>query len=98
MTAIDPTTIIIRRETRQRRELDDISELRESIRTIGQINPIVVRRDGNDIVLVAGERCLRACLSIPCSILVAFWENLDEISAKEIEAEENLKRSDLPWG
>ena len=97
MTTLNPATIVIRRETRQRRELDNVSELRESIRTIGQINPITVRRDGDDIILIAGERRLRACLELKRDVLVQFWENIDEISAKEIEAEENLKREDLPW-
>ena len=47
------SSIIVNRDERQRRKLEGIEELAESINRIGLINPIVVTPD---LVLVAGER------------------------------------------
>lgn len=88
-------SIIIDRDTRQRRELRNVSDLAESIRQVGLINPPVVTRD---MILVAGERRLEACRSLGwTSIPVQFAEDLDKMSLHLIELEENVKREDLTW-
>lgn len=92
---IDPNLILVDRENRQRRELRDIDELAESIRSIGLINPIVIDEQYN---LIAGERRLAACLKIGLlPIPVHYIEDLPEVERQLIELEENVKRSDLPW-
>lgn len=49
-------------ENRQRRQFDTgaLNELRESIEAIGLLQPLVCRREGERLLLVAGERRLRA--------------------------------------
>ena len=52
------SSIVVERETRQRRELTGIEELASSIRDHGLINPIVVDRNH---ILIAGYRPASAC-------------------------------------
>jgi ParB family chromosome partitioning protein len=88
-------SIHIARERRQRRELTGIDELAWSLKSIGQINPITLNKDG---VLVAGERRLTAAKSLGWThIQVQFLEDLDETTQHLIELEENVRRVDLPW-
>jgi ParB/RepB/Spo0J family partition protein len=95
---LNPKSITVERDSRQRRSLDDISDLKQSIATLKQINPIIVRQgEGGTTVLVAGERRLRACAELNIDVEVKFWEDLSAYEAREIELEENIKRSDLPW-
>ncbi len=96
-TYLNTKLITIRRDERDRRNLGDLSSIQSSIKTIGQITPICVRRDGDEIVLVAGERRLQSCINLGIDVRVEFWEDLTPEKAKEIELEENLKREDLDW-
>lgn len=85
------------RDGRQRREIK-VDDLLESIKSRGLINPIVVRREGEEVILVAGERRLEAhrvlgLAVIPCRE----FASLDPIDQQIIELEENIKRSDLVW-
>lgn len=87
--------VIVNRDERQRRVLTGIEELAESLKRVGQINPIVITRDG---VLVAGERRLTAAKMIGWTdVMVQFVEELDEYELAVIELEENIKRVDLTW-
>lgn len=88
-------SIFIDRENRQRRELEGIEELAESIRVNGLINPIVITREH---VLVAGERRLTAHQHLGFdTIAVQYAEDLTEIQLHLIELEENIRRIDLSW-
>lgn len=92
---ISPSSVIVDRDNRQRRDLDDLEELKVSIRNIGQINPITITKD---YVLVAGERRLTAIRELGLDqVAVQFVEDLDETSYTLIELEENIKRTDLTW-
>jgi ParB/RepB/Spo0J family partition protein len=73
-----------------------LEELAASIRSVGLIEPIVVRPIGpNRYELVAGERRLRACkLAGKHSVHVRVAEMTDE-QADEIRLIENLQRQDL---
>lgn len=87
--------IRVNRAERQRREVDDIATLAESIRRTGLINPIVVTRDGE---LVAGERRFEAVRSLGwTSVSVQFAEDLSPFELHVIELEENVKRKNLTW-
>jgi len=89
------SSIVVDRDTRQRKELRGIEELAESIARIGLINPIVITDDG---VLVAGERRLTACTSLGWDhISVQLTSDLDDYTLQSIELEENIKRMDLTW-
>lgn len=83
---------------RQRRELGDITELADSIKRLGLINPIVVTAENR---LVAGERRLRAMISLGWTSLAAHqYRHINELSPWQLEAielEENIKRKDVTW-
>lgn len=88
-------SILIDRENRQRRELEGIEELAESIRVNGLINPIVITRDHQ---LIAGERRLTAHFHLGFDqIAVQYVEDLSPIQLHLIELEENVRRIDLSW-
>lgn len=87
--------VVINREGRQRKELEKLPELAESIRKVGLIHPPVVTRD---FVLIAGERRLEACRSLGwLEIPVQFADTLDPLELQLLELEENVKRVDLSW-
>lgn len=87
--------IFVDRDNRQRRELEKVDELAESIQQNGLINPIVITRDFN---LVAGERRLEAHRSLGFEQIAAqFVEDLDPVELQLIELEENVRRVDLSW-
>ncbi len=94
VSKINPNQIKVD-ELRFRKDFGDISELADSIRNFGLLQPIVIDRDFN---LIAGERRLRACLSLGLEeILVRFYDELDELTAREIELEENIRRKEFTW-
>lgn len=71
---------------------DKLQELTDSIKNQGVIQPIVVREEGNKIVLVAGERRLRASKNAGLEKIPAI---LTQGKALEISLIENLVREDL---
>ena len=93
--SIDPNKIIIRESCeRSRKELGDIDELTKSILIKGQITPILITRDNE---LIAGERRLRACQSIGIPVHAIYRDEVDDITMKELELEENIQRKDMEW-
>ena len=99
---------------RQRQEFDPeaLVDLANSIAAHGLMHPPVMRETPNGLVLVAGERRLRAIeqlhmlgTAIRCNGLIfapgevpyVTLGELDEIAAEEAELDENLKREDLTW-
>lgn len=89
--------ITVRRDKRQRREIKT-EDLERSIRRIGVLQPIIVQREGAEIVLKAGERRLSACVALGLpDIPVRFADELSPVESQIIELEENLKREDLGW-
>lgn len=113
MNLIPANLITIQERQRKECPLDKIAELADSIQKAGLINAPVCRHGENDeVVLVAGERRLRAMsllheqarpftyLHTPIEsglIPFYFYEELDPIKAKEVELEENVARLDLTW-
>lgn len=82
---------------RQREEHseDDDEMLRDSIRRLGLIHPLLVDRE---LVLVAGERRFRACSALGwTSIPVQFTDEIDEATRFAMEYEENVKRKQFSW-
>lgn len=95
--SIEIGTITINREERQRRGLDPkyISELADSIRRLGLINPIVITREN---VLVAGECRVSACNLLGWTHIAGqYVDEIDQAQLCAIELEENVKRQALPW-
>lgn len=79
---------------RTRTTLTNIESLAKSIRERGLLQPVVVRRDGSDYVLVAGARRLAALASLGRTETDAnVVANLDdEMDALLAEGEENTQR------
>lgn len=74
---------------------EDIDALADSIRRLGLIHPPVV---GRDLLLVAGERRLRAVRSLGWDTIPVQWaDDLSPHDLLALELEENIKRSDLTW-
>jgi len=89
--------IIVMREERQRRTIET-QDLQASINKVGLINPIVIRKEDDKLILVAGERRLTAYKALgKTEIPAQFNDELSETESSIIELEENIKRKDLPW-
>lgn len=84
---------------RIREDFGDIEDLANSIATKGLLQPIVLRKGPNgEFRLVAGGRRLAAHMHNRATHIEArLIEDMDEISAKEAELEENVRRKDLNW-
>lgn len=112
MRTIPIAEIVI--EERQRKKFDEgyLSALGGSIMDKGLMHPIVLRKKDDKLVLVAGERRLRAIIYLhshdvffscdgevtpPGEIPYVMLEDLSEADAMEAELEENLFRVDLSW-
>jgi ParB/RepB/Spo0J family partition protein len=93
--SISLSSITVARETRQRRTIDDIGPLADSIRRLGLIHPIVITREH---LLVAGERRTEACRYLGWDQIPAqYVDEVDPTTLHCIELEENIKRKDLSW-
>lgn len=86
----------IKRENRIRFDMGDLKELAKSIEEFGIIHPPVVDQN---LVLIAGGRRLAACDEILKweEIEVDIREDIDELTRRELELEENVQRKDLTW-
>lgn len=92
---IELSKIAVNRDERQRRAIDDIDILADSIRRLGLIHPIVITRD---TCLVAGERRLAACLKLGWTHIASqYTDEVDPFTLRCIELEENVKRKDITW-
>ncbi len=78
---------------RVRQDLGDLSDLMDSIRLHGLINPVVITHEKE---LIAGERRYQAVKRLGwTSIPVIIKENTSESSRLRLEIEENLHRKNL---
>jgi len=80
-----------------RRQVDptSLSELAESIREHGIIQPLVVRRNGPKYQIVAGERRWRAAQQVGLNRVPVVMREIDDRRLTEIALVENLQREDL---
>ena len=72
-----------------------LSELTESIRCHGVIQPLSVRRTGAGYELIAGERRLRAAQAAGLSEIPCIVMTLDDAESGLVALVENLQRQDL---
>ncbi len=82
-----------------RREIDQdrISELAQSIKASGLIQPVVVRRAGAGYQLAAGERRLLACRQLGWQKITASIKQLSDQAMATIALIENLQRENLNY-
>jgi len=75
---------------------DSLEELAESIRTLGLIQPITVRRkaDGR-YQIISGERRFRACRQAGMDMVPAYIRDANDQGMLEMAIGENIQREDL---
>jgi ParB family chromosome partitioning protein len=76
-------------------ELGNIEELKDSIRSKGILEPILVRAKGNRFEIIAGERRYMASKGLGLKELPCIDMEVEDNEAMEIALIENLQRKDL---
>ena len=84
-------------QPRQEFNAEDLTELQESVRASGLLQPITVRRRaGKDgFELIAGERRLRAAKNLGWKEIPAIIKEIDDRTLLTLALVENLQRTDL---
>jgi ParB family chromosome partitioning protein len=84
-------------EGQPRKSFDEekIEQLASSIKEHGVVQPIVLKKDGDNYTIVAGERRWRAAKSIGLKEIPAVVMELTEKQVLEISLIENIQREDL---
>ncbi len=83
----------IKVKKRVRKDLGNLSDLKDSLRTYGLLNPITIN---SKYELIAGERRLTAAKEIGWTNINAnIVDNLTEIEQLEMEIEENNQRKEF---
>lgn len=89
-----PISAIIISKDRYRKDMGDVTALAESIKTMGQLVPILIKEDFS---LIAGERRLRAHQLLKKETIKAVVETRTDIEARILEILENLERKEFTW-
>ena len=82
-------------QPRQAMEPEALEALASSIRQQGVVQPIVVRKTGDDFELIAGERRWRAAQQAGLQEIPAVIKSVNDQEAAAIAIIENLQREDL---
>jgi len=98
MPFIDPNKIVI--ENRLREDLGDIDELARSIEEIGQLQPIIVKKEQKKLKLIAGQRRLEACRKLGREVWYVDASDQGIIvdtpaKKRRIELQENIMRKQM---
>ena len=72
-----------------------IKDLAQSIKEKGVIQPLLVRRSGDNFELIAGERRLRAAKSLGLKEIPILVKNVEDVDSLEIALIENIQREGL---
>lgn len=78
-----------------RKEFSGIEELAQSIKNVGLISPIVVRRNGVGYTIIAGERRWRAAKEAELTEVPVVIVDVDDRKSAEMTLVENIQRKDL---
>jgi ParB family transcriptional regulator, chromosome partitioning protein len=74
---------------------DALDELAESIRERGVLQPILLRPDGENYMIIAGERRWRAAQRARQHTIPAIVREIDDSTTAELALIENIQRQDL---
>jgi site-specific DNA-methyltransferase (adenine-specific) len=89
------TTRILSDGRKRLREIKGIPELKTSLEVYGQLQPIIIERDGE---LVDGLRRLTAAKELGWPTVGAvFRDQMDDLLARTLELEANVQRQDMGW-
>ena len=91
LSDIDPN----RDQPRRRFDEAALQELADSIKAVGVIQPILVRKEGDRYTIIAGERRWRASRAAGMDEIPAIVRDWDEVKRLEAALIENLQRDDL---
>lgn len=91
ISQIDPN----RAQPRRKFDEEALMQLAESIKSVGVIQPIIVRKSGARYQIIAGERRWRAARLAGLTELPAIVRDWDEAVRLEVALIENLQRDDL---
>ena len=83
------------RQPRKTFDAEALNELAESIREQGLLQPIVVRPDGDEFIIIAGHRRYDACRLIGMEQIPAVIREVGEHEALEQSLIENVQREDI---
>jgi ParB family chromosome partitioning protein len=72
-----------------------LDELADSIRERGVLQPILLRSNGDDYMIIAGERRWRAAQRAQLHAIPAIVREIDESTVAELALIENIQREDL---
>jgi ParB family chromosome partitioning protein len=72
-----------------------LDELADSIRQRGVLQPILLRSEGDDYLIIAGERRWRAAQRARLHSIPAIVRDIDDSATAEIALIENIQREDL---
>ncbi len=90
-----PIDKIVPNQMQPRRDMGDLTELTDSIRENGIIEPVIVKpRDGN-FEIIAGERRYRAAKEAGMSEIPCIEHDIPDNEALEMSIVENIQRKDL---
>lgn len=82
-------------QPRENFDHQSLEELTQSIREKGIIQPILVRRRGDDYELIAGERRLRAAKLLNIKEIPVLIRDAEDKDSLELSLIENIQRQDL---
>lgn len=82
-------------QPRKRFDDDELTQLRDSIKTHGVLQPLVVRKVGDGFQLIAGERRLRAAQAAGLHEVPVHVVDFNDQQVFEAALVENIQRSDL---
>ena len=88
---------IIPNPTQPRTQFDDeaLLELASSIRQLGVIQPITVKKQGEQYIIISGERRWRASQIVGLETLPAYIREADDENLHAMALVENIQRQDL---
>ena len=88
---------IIPNPTQPRTDFDEVAleELAESIRQLGLIQPITVKRSGDKYIIISGERRWRASQKAGLEAIPAYIREVDDTTLHAMALVENIQREDL---
>ena len=74
---------------------ESIDELAESIQAVGVLQPLLIKKEGDTYLLIAGERRLRAAKKAGLKEVPVRFIDVDEEEGDRISLIENVQREDL---